>query len=122
MKVRDFDKALGVMDAKLSNSDSAEAKLVTGSYFLATAKDAAAVRELRRAQQLNPQLLTDNSLLPEALALSGEHDAAEQSLEETVRRDLDDFEAHAFLGWLYLESASNRRRRQGIDARTRNST
>ena len=104
LRIKQFSKAKSIIDTKLANSDTAEAHLVIGNYDLVTGAYREAIRELRRSQELNPQLSTLGSVFAQASALAGDREVAEHLLQEQVRNNPADFEAHAFLGWLYLES------------------
>jgi tetratricopeptide (TPR) repeat protein len=104
LRTAQLKRAKQLIDGRLAGQDTAEAHMLRGSYQLAARNYAEAIAELRRAQQLNPALPDVGSRLGEGHALAGSRDTAIQVFEEQLMKNPSDFEALAFLGWLYLES------------------
>ena len=101
---KQLDKARRVIDTVISRRDTAEAHLITGSFWMAAQDYRQAVVELRRAQELNPALPELGASLGGAYAMTGSRETAMQLFEEHLRTHPSDFDTLAFLGWLYLES------------------
>jgi len=99
-----LDKARRIVDTVVSRQDTAEAHLITGSFWMAAQDYREAVVELRRAQELNPALPELGASLGGAYAMTGSREMAMQLFEEHLRTHASDFDTLAFLGWLYLES------------------
>jgi tetratricopeptide (TPR) repeat protein len=101
---RQLEKARRLIDDAISRHDTAEAHLVTGSYYLTVKAYRQAVDELRRAQQLNPALPELGASLGGAYALTGSQEMATQLFEDYLRQHPGDFDSLAFLGWMYLDA------------------
>jgi tetratricopeptide (TPR) repeat protein len=101
---KQLEKAHTLIESVVANRHTAEAHLITGSYYLAAKDYRRAVVELRLAQELNPALSELGNTLGDAYARTGSRDLAVQLFETRLKSAPNDFEALAFLGWLYLDS------------------
>jgi tetratricopeptide (TPR) repeat protein len=104
LKNNQLEAARQLIDSKIIAHDTAEAHLIAGSYYMAAHSYRQAVDELRRAQQLNPELSELGSRLGGAYAMTGGQDLATQQFEDYLKKNPSDYDSLAFLGWLYLES------------------
>ena len=101
---RQLEKAQELIDRAISRQDTAESHLIVGSYYLAAKSYRQALVELKRSQELNPALPELGSSLGGAYALTGSQEMAAELFEQYLRKNPDDFDSLAFLGWLYLEA------------------
>jgi tetratricopeptide (TPR) repeat protein len=101
---RQLDKAQQLIETAIGRHDTAQAHLISGSFWMAAQDYRQAVIELRRAQELNPALPELGASLGGAYAMTGSREMAMQLFEEHLRTHPSDFDTLAFLGWLYLES------------------
>jgi tetratricopeptide (TPR) repeat protein len=99
-----LEQARQLIDRGIIAHDTAEAHLIAGSYYMAAKAYRQAVDELRRAQQLNPELSELGSSLGDAYAMTGSPEMATQLFEANLQKNPFDFDSLAFLGWLYLEA------------------
>ena len=97
-------KAERLIDNVIGHNETAEAHLIAGSYYMAAKSYRQAVDELRRAQQLNPALPELGLSLGGAYAMTGSQEMAAELFESYLRKNPDDFDSLAFLGWLDLEA------------------
>ena len=104
LKNNQLETARRLIDTKIIVHDTAEAHLIAGSYYMAAQAFRDAVDELRRAQQLNPELPQLGSRLGGAYAMTGSQEMATQLFEDYLKKNPSDYDSLAFLGWLYLES------------------
>jgi protein O-GlcNAc transferase len=88
----------------IGHHETAEAHLIAGSYYMAAKSYRQAVEELRRAQQLNPALPELGLSLGGAYAMTGSQEMAAELFEDYLKKNPDDFDSLAFLGWLDLEA------------------
>lgn len=103
LKAHEWDKAKDLVDGTLSHSDTAEAHLMTGTFYLVTGDFRDAILALQQAQRLDPRLTQLGSALAEAYALTGNSEAAAKMFRSQLQKNPSDFEANSFLGWLCLE-------------------
>lgn len=107
IRTKQLARAKDLVEGPLSRSDSPQAHLISGSYFLATGEYRQSLEHLKRAHQLNPDLPDLGTTLADAYALTGSQDLAVQMFEKELKANPMDFTANAFLGWLYLEAHQN---------------
>ena len=89
-----------VIDRILRNGDSAEARLLLGTAKL-TAKDyPAALADLKKAVELNPNLPDANTYLGQALLGTGDSGAAADAFRKSLEANQNDFNANLFLAVL----------------------
>jgi tetratricopeptide (TPR) repeat protein len=88
---------------KFKHLDSAESHLLVGSYSLATLDKQEALKELLRAQQLNPRLPDLHAQLGFAYYLHGRKDLATQMFEAELEINPLDSNAISMLGCLYRQ-------------------
>lgn len=115
LKAHDLQKATELVDGTLLHSDTPEAHLMVGTFYLVTGNGRDAVIQLQRAQNLDPRLTQLGSTLAEAYALTGNADTAMKMFQSQLYKDPSNFDANAFLGWLYLESRDLDKARQYLD-------
>jgi tetratricopeptide (TPR) repeat protein len=104
IRAKQLDKARDLIERAIRRQNTAEAHLITGSYYLAAKDYRQALLELRRAQELNPALPELGSSLGGAYAMTGSQETAAQFFVEALQKNPDDFDSLAFLGWLCLEA------------------
>lgn len=104
LKNNQLEMARQLIDSKIIAHDTAEAHLIAGSYYMAAQAYRNAVDELRRAQQLNPELPELGSRLGGAYAMTGSQEMATELFEDYLKKNPSDYDSLAFLGWLYLEA------------------
>jgi len=104
VKNNQLEQARQLIESKISAHDTAEAHLITGSYYMAAQAYPQALAELRRAQQLNPAIPELGSRLGGAYAMTGSQDTATKLFEDYLQKNPSNYDSLAFLGWLYLES------------------
>jgi tetratricopeptide (TPR) repeat protein len=97
-------KAEQLIENVISHHETSEAHLIAGSYHMAAKSYRQAVDEFRRAQQLNPAIPELGVSLGGAYALTGSQQMAAELFEGYLRKNPDDFDSLAFLGWLDLEA------------------
>jgi tetratricopeptide (TPR) repeat protein len=102
LKTRQAPQAQALVEGLLRRSDSAEAHLVSGSYYLFTKQYPDALAHLRRAFDLNADLPDLESTLADAYFYNGSPDLAAKMFAEELRRDPMDFKANLMLGRLYM--------------------
>jgi tetratricopeptide (TPR) repeat protein len=86
------------VDRVFGAGESAEARLLLGTAYLARQDYPAARTELERAAKLNPRLPTVHSLYGRALFALGEQEAAEREFRRELESNINDFEANLQLG------------------------
>jgi tetratricopeptide (TPR) repeat protein len=86
------------VDRVFGAGESAEARLLMGTAYLARQDYPAARTELERAVKLNPKLPTVHSLYGRSLFALGEHEAAEREFRKELELNINDFEANLQLG------------------------
>jgi tetratricopeptide (TPR) repeat protein len=90
------------IDRLFSGGETAEARLMMGVAHLRKADRAAALAELERAAQLNPELPTVQSLLGRALMGMGRRDEALLAFRKELAKNPNDFDANVYVG-LFLK-------------------
>jgi len=102
LKANDLKKVEPLVD-RFKNLDSAESHLIVGSYSLARLDKQQALKELLRAQQLDPRLPDLHSQLGFAYFLIGRSDLATQMFETELQLNPQDSNAISMLGSLYRQ-------------------
>jgi tetratricopeptide (TPR) repeat protein len=87
-----------LVDRILRNGDSAEARLMMGVAGLALHDYPVAIKELRRAIELNPKLPQANGFYGQALLGSGDRDGALKAFQAEIANNPNDFEANVYMG------------------------
>ena len=98
LRTGDVETGQKYVDRIFGAGDSAEAHLLMGVAHLGRMDFPAAKTELQRAVQLNPRLLTANSLHGRSLLALGEQEAAERAFQRELENNVNDFEANLQLG------------------------
>ncbi len=88
------------LDRIFKAGESAEAHLLMGTALIETREYPAAITELRKALELNPDLPTLRTVYARALLGAGEHDGAVRVLQRALLANPNDFEANLQLGAL----------------------
>jgi tetratricopeptide (TPR) repeat protein len=99
----ELDRAETLVDLRLNHADTAEAHLIVGSYYNARKDFHKSLQELQVAKHMDPQLTGVDSLIGCALLYAGRRAKALESFENELRRNPEDFNANAYLGWLYRQ-------------------
>jgi tetratricopeptide (TPR) repeat protein len=101
--LRQFGKAEPLIDKVFRPLKTAEARLVVGSFYLATREYPKAIEELKQAVALNPRVPTVHATLGNAYVAA--HDRQQAAKEFKAELDLNphDFVAKVNLGWLLRE-------------------
>jgi tetratricopeptide (TPR) repeat protein len=94
------ERAQVYLDRIFKAGESAEAHLLMGTALIETRQYPAAVVELRKAVELNPDLPTARTVYARALLGNGDHDGAIRELQRAVSGNPNDFEANLQLGAL----------------------
>ena len=92
------------VDRLFQGGDSAEARVLLGVAHLRRGDNQAALPELERARDLNPELPTVFSLLGRALMGLGRRDEAMAAFRKELERDPNDFDSNVYIG-LFLKDA-----------------
>ena len=98
-----LEKAAVLIEKTFNQPTTAEAYLVRGSYNIALADYRNAIEELSHAKELNPKLPTVRSQLGYAYWYVGDRGQGRQEFQAELEDNPQDFNANAFLGWLYRE-------------------
>jgi len=104
IREKQLDKAEILIRRILKERDTAEAHLLAGSFYLTSLKYMEALEELRRAQEMDPDLPGVQPQLGESYALTGSRQMAIRIFEAQLKSDPANFDALASLGWLYLDA------------------
>lgn len=94
------DRAQTYLDRIFQAGASAEAHLLMGTALIETREYPAAVAELKKAIDLNPDLPTLRTVYARALLGAGFHDGAVRELQRALAANPNDFEANLQLGAL----------------------
>lgn len=94
------DRAQVYLDRIFTAGESAEAHLLMGTALIETREYPAAVAELRKGLELNPNLPTLRTVYARALLGAGDHDGAIRELQRALQAHPNDFEANLQLGAL----------------------
>ena len=103
------DAADRLVKGVLSTDQSPQARLITGSVQLAKKDYQGALRSLRRAEQTNRELPMLHSQLGVALLYAGYSEEAMKEFESELALSPNDYNANAFLGWLYQQDGESDR-------------
>ena len=105
--VRDEQIARGqsVIDRILRNGDSAEARLLLGTAKLNARDYPAALVDLQKAVELNPNLPGVHSFYGQALAATGDPSGATEAFKKALAADPNDFNANLQLAVLLKDEA-----------------
>jgi len=87
----------------MSDGESAEAHALLGGAYLQAGDYQSAMDELKRAVQMNPDLLTLHSLYGRALLFSGNPDPARIQFEAELKIDPNDFDSNLCMGLLFKQ-------------------
>ena len=106
IKVGRVDEADRLIEQVLSADESPQARLISGSVQLAKKDYQGALETLRKAERGNAKLPTLHSQLGVALLHVGYADRAREEFEAELAIAPADYNANAFLGWLYHQDGS----------------
>src|SRR2546426_7448009 len=103
--VRDgqVDKGQVIIDKLLKNGDSAEARLLMGTTKLMAHDDPAAVVDLEKAVELNPNLRSAHAYYGRALQNSANPEEAKKAFRGELSINPNDFDANLYLGVVLKE-------------------
>lgn len=102
------DRAQGYLDRIFAAGESAEAHLLMGTALIENREYPAAVGELRKGLDLNPDLPTLRTVYARALLGAGDHDGAIRELQRALQANPNDFEANLQLGALLRRDERHR--------------
>jgi tetratricopeptide (TPR) repeat protein len=94
------DEGQRLIDTIFKDGDSAEGHLLLGAAHMSAGDAPAALVELRKAVELNPQLPIANGMLGRALLRNGEHEAAQRAFLRELEINPDDFDTNLQVGEL----------------------
>ena len=94
------DQGQRVIDTIFKDGESAEGHLLMGTVHMHAGDSPAALAELRKAVELNPQLPVANGMLGRALLRNGEHEAALRAFLRELEINPDDFNTNLQVGEL----------------------
>lgn len=94
------DRAQAYLDRIFRSGPSAEGHLLMGTALMETKDWPAAIAELRKAIELNPNLPTLRTVYGRALLGSGDHEGAFREFQRALRANPNDFEAYLHYGAL----------------------
>ncbi len=97
------EKGQVLIDRILRDGDSAEAHLMLGTAQLMARDFPNALKDLKRAVELNPKLPSANSFYGRALLQTGDRDGAKRAFEKELEWNPNDFESNLYLGIIYRE-------------------
>ena len=106
IKVGRVDEADQLIEQVLSADESPQARLISGSVQLAKKDYQGALQTLRQAERGNTRMPTLHSQLGVALLHVGYSDRAKAEFESELAISPSDYNANAFLGWLYHQDGS----------------
>jgi Tfp pilus assembly protein PilF len=87
-----------VIDPLLSGPDSAEKHMLMGTTKFRARDYANALKELRQAAEMNPDLPEVNSYYAQVLFASGETEASRKVFEKELARNPNDFQSNVHVG------------------------
>jgi tetratricopeptide (TPR) repeat protein len=102
------DRAQVYLDRIFKAGESAEAHLLMGTALIENREYPAAVAELRKGLDLNPDLPTLRTVYARALLGAGDHDGAIRELQRALQTNPNDFEANLQLGALLRRDERHR--------------
>ena len=94
------DQGQRVIDTIFKDGESAEGHLLMGTVHMNAGDSPAALAELRKAVELNPQLPVANGMLGRALLRNGEHEAALRAFLRELEINPDEFDTNLQVGEL----------------------
>ncbi len=94
---------------RLKNDESPEALLIRGSAYLAKRKYREALKLLDKAREAAPHIPLLHSQIGVAMLYEGDRDRARNAFLAELAINADDFNANAFLGWLYQQEGDSER-------------
>lgn len=97
------EKAAALVEDRMNSDESAEALLIRGSVRLAQKAYGPALSLFERARAGSAELQTLHSQMGVALLYTGDHGRAAREFEAELAKNPTDFNANAFLGWLYQQ-------------------
>ena len=100
---RQIDKGQVIIDKILKNGDSAEARLLMGTTKLMAHDDPAAVTDLEKAVELNPNLRSAHAYYGRALQNTANPEGAKKAFRGELSINPNDFDANLYLGVLLKE-------------------
>ncbi|MFN7997364.1 MAG: tetratricopeptide repeat protein [Bryobacteraceae bacterium] len=112
LRNKQVDKGQKMIDRILRNGDSAEARLLLGTAKLEALDYPAAIADLQKAVELDPQLPDGYSYLGLAQMLSGNMPAARASFEKELERNPNDYESNLRLAVLLKQDGDYGRARE----------
>jgi tetratricopeptide (TPR) repeat protein len=92
------ERAQNVIDPLLSGPDSAEKHMLMGTTKFRARDYANALKELRQAAEMNPDLPEVNSYYAQVLFASGETEASRKVFEKELARNPNDFQSNVHVG------------------------
>jgi tetratricopeptide (TPR) repeat protein len=104
-----------VIDRILRNGDSAEAHLLMGMTKFEAMEYPAAIVDLTKAAEINPELPDVYSYLGQAQMSSGDMQAARDAFEKELKLNPNDFESNVRLAVLLKQDGNYERARQLLD-------
>ena len=107
VRLGDVDRGQVLIDRIFSRGESAEGRLLLGLAHLNKRDYPAALKELARAVELNPELPSVHVLHGRALLNMGNREAAIREFRRELQRDPDNFDANVQLGNLYRMDQRN---------------
>jgi tetratricopeptide (TPR) repeat protein len=87
-----------LVDKILRNGESAEAHLMLGTAELMASHDPEALKEFRRAIELNPTILSSHSLYGRALLDTGNRSPAIEAFRSELELNPNDFDSNLYIG------------------------
>jgi tetratricopeptide (TPR) repeat protein len=104
LRAGDFERGTAKIDLILRQGDSAEAHFLVGTAHLERGDAVAAVGELKRAVELNPELPAVNGLLGRSLSEMSRPDEAAEHFRRELQLNPNDFDSNLRLG-MHLQKA-----------------
>jgi tetratricopeptide (TPR) repeat protein len=115
LKANRFEPLRALIEGPLRDAESAQSYYIRGAYEAANKNYTQAFADLERARQLNPKLAGLHSQLAYTHVLVGDYETAIQLFETALSLDPSDFNANAFLGWLYRERGEATRAARSLE-------
>ena len=112
LRDKQIDRGQLIVDRILRNGDSAEARLLLGMAKLEALEYPAAIADLTKAVELNPDLPDLHSYLGQAQMASGDMTAARAAFEKELAQNPNDFESNLRLAVLLKDDGDYDRARK----------